>query len=195
SPFALLKSIAELCRRTSEFAWLKLKPLSGHYHDHAFFREEIRRRLMNRIEIDMRKASGLVDELAYEELFRRYINHVSAFVKREKIRNPVTRKDEDPDPKLMGEVEDLLGITGDPKPHRDTMISMVAAWAIEHRSADDSARSGPMGPMGPGSVEPARSREADIDTIFPEQIRQVRTSAFLKLRKPLATLMKHVVAL
>src|SRR5690606_22121749 len=100
-----LKEIDDLCRRASEFEWLKLKPLSGHYHDHAYFREEVRRRLMNRIETDMRQASGLVDDLAYEELFRRYINHVSAFVKREKIRNPVTGRDEDPDPKLMGEVE------------------------------------------------------------------------------------------
>lgn len=171
SPFALMRQLDALCQRTAEFEWLKLKPLSGHYHDHEHFRAVIRERLMDRIERDMRTASGLVEEQQYEELFRRYINHVSAFVKREKLRNSVTGRDEDPDESLMGEVEELLGVSQDDKNHRDGIISNIAAWAIDNPG------------LGP-----------DIEAIFPDQIQQLKTSAFAKLRKPLSELLRGLVA-
>ncbi|MCA9625570.1 MAG: serine protein kinase PrkA, partial [Myxococcales bacterium] len=138
SPFAVLQELDELCRRTSEFEWLKLKPLSGGYHDHESFRAVVRRRLMDRIEGDMQDASGLIEDVQYADLFRRYINHVSAWVKKEKIRNQVTGKDEDPDESLMKEVEALLDVKSSPKDHRDMVISMIAAWAIDHPGDEPS---------------------------------------------------------
>jgi len=170
SPFALMRQLDALCQRTNEFDWLKLKPLSGHYHDHEHFRSVIRQRLMDRIEHDMRTASGLVAEQQYEEVFSRYINHVSAFVKREKLRNTVTGRDEEPDEGLMSEVEELLDVSKDDKTHRDGIISTIAAWAIDN----------------PG-------QEPDIEVIFPRHIQQLKTSAFSRLNKPLAELLRGLV--
>lgn len=170
SPFALLRQLDALCRRTAEFDWLKVEARPGRYHDHEHFRAVVRARLMDRIEQDMRTASGLVAEQQYEELFRRYINHVSAFVKREKIRNPVTGRDEDPDEGLMSEVEELLEASKDDKNHRDGVISTIAAWAIDN----------------PGE-------EPDIEVIFPAEIQRLKTSAFVRLRKPLAALLRGLV--
>ncbi|HZO16570.1 MAG TPA: serine protein kinase PrkA, partial [Polyangiaceae bacterium] len=172
SPFAVLKGIEELCKRTSEFEWLKLKPLSGGYHDHHAFRQIVRQRLMDRIETDMREASALIHAEQYGELFRRYLNHVSAWVKGEKMRNSVTGKDENPDERLMREVESLLGVEGEPREHRDGIISMVAAWVIEH----------------PG--EPPRP-----DEVFPVHVARMQIAAFGKLRKPFATLLQNVFRL
>lgn len=172
SAFALLKEMDELCKRTAEFEWLKLKPLSGGFHDHEDFRQVVRKRLLNRIESDARDASGLIEEIQYADLFRRYINHVSAWVKGEKIRNPVTGKDEDPDENMMKEVETLLDVKAEPKDHRDMIISMFAAWAIDH----------------PGS-------EASIDAIFPDHVRHLRSAAYERRRKPFASLLRDVVTL
>jgi predicted Ser/Thr protein kinase len=172
SPFALLKGIEELCRRTSEFEFLKLKPLAGGYHDQDSFRQLVREGLMDRTEDDMRASSGLIDEAQYGELFKRYISHVSSWVKGEKIRNPVTNKDEDPDEKLMREVEGLLTVEGDTKEHRNMLISMIAAWAIDH------------------SGEKPRHEE-----IFPGYVGLLQTAAFDKLRKPFATLLSNVITL
>ncbi len=101
SPFAVLNELDELCRRTSEFDWLKEKQLAGGYHDHRLFRDVARSRLLDTIEDEMRAASGLVDEVRYGELFERYISHVSLWVKGEKIRNPHTGADENPDERMM----------------------------------------------------------------------------------------------
>lgn len=172
SPFALLKGIDSLCKRTAEFEWLNLKPLSGGYHDHGHFRDQVRRRLLDRIENDMRNASGFIEEGQYADLFRRYITHASAFVKGEKLRDAVTGKDRDPDEQLMGEVEGLLDVRGEGREHRDTVISMIAAWAIDH----------------PG--EPPI-----VDEIFPDHVKRLEKAAFEKLRKPFAQLMRNIVTL
>ncbi len=172
SPFALLRGIEALCKRTAEFEWLKLKPLAGGYHDYGHFRVEVRARLLDRIEADLRTASGFIEEGQYAGLFRRYITHVSAFVKGEKLRNKVTGKDEDPDEKLMAEVESLLEVRGESREHRDTVISMIAAWAIDN----------------PG-------REPLVDEIFPVHVKRLEQSAFEKLRKPFAQLLQNIVAL
>lgn len=88
SPLAVLNELDELCRRTSEFDWLKEKQLAGGYHDHRLFRDVARSRLLDTIEDEMRAASGLVDEVRYGELFERYISHVSLWVKGEKSGTP-----------------------------------------------------------------------------------------------------------
>jgi predicted Ser/Thr protein kinase len=172
SPFALLREMDELCKRTAEFEWLKLKPLSGGFHDHEDFRQVVRKRLLNRIESDARDASGLIEDMQYADLFKRYINHVSAWVKGEKIRNTVTGKDEEPDESMMKEVESLLDVKGEPKEHRDMIISMVAAWAIDH----------------PGS-------EPTVDAVFPDHVSHLRSAAYERRRKPFANLLRDVITL
>src|SRR6185295_3785323 len=47
SPFAVLSELDELCKRTSEYDWLKEKQLAGGYHDHRQFREVVRTRLLD----------------------------------------------------------------------------------------------------------------------------------------------------
>ena len=172
SPFALVTEIDELCRRVTEFDWLKLKPLTGGYHDHAAFRDQVRTRLMDRIEIDVREASGMVADQQYHDLFRRYIDHVSIWVKGEKMRNPHTGRDEDPDEKMMREVEGLLGAEGDAKNHRHNIISLIAAWAIDH----------------PGQ----QPRHTEI---FPSHVPKLQMAAFAELRKPFSVLLRDVVTL
>lgn len=171
SPFAVLNSIEELCKRTDEHEWLEAKPDEGGYHDPRSFVAEVRKRLFNGLERDLRDASGLIARAQYDDLFRRYVLNVSAFVKKEKIRNALTARDEDPDEILMREVEQLLGFTGNPKDHRDTVISMFAAWAIEH----------------PGA-EPKRAE------IFVGYVERMQIAAFVRLRQPFARLLRDLVA-
>ncbi len=172
SPFAVLQGIADLCKRSHEFAWLKLEAQSGGYHDYEGFQKLVHQRLMDRIEHDVRSASGFIEAGRYGELFKRYINHVSATVKKEKLRNPVTGKDEAPDDKLMSEVESLLGVDSDAEEHRQAVISMIAAWAIDN----------------PGQA--LRHEE-----IFPGYVDRLQAAAFDQLRKPFAALLRNLITL
>lgn len=132
SPLAVLAEIDRLCERTSEYSFLEEERQPGGYHDHVLFRKTIRQRLLDSFEDELRIASGLVDEARYTQLFERYVMHVNSWLKREKLRNPVTGQYEEPDQRLMQEVETLLGSADQPEGLRHSLISTIAAWAIDH---------------------------------------------------------------
>ena len=125
SPLAVLKELDDLCERIDEYAFLQEERLSGGYHDHVLFRKTLRTRLLDAFEDEFRVASGLVDETKYNELFDRYVMHVSFWVKREKLRNPLTGQYEDPDERMMGEVEALLGSPDKPEDLRHGLINTI----------------------------------------------------------------------
>ena len=172
SPFAVLSELDELCKRTSEYDWLKEKHLSGGYHDHRLFREVVRSRLLDTIEEEMRSASGLVDETRYAELFDRYIVHVGVWVKGEKVRNAHTGDFEGPDERLMREVEALLGVKTKQDDHRRGLISTIAAWAIDH----------------PG-------QKIVNSVVFPQPIKKVREAVFSERKKGVALVVRDLVQL
>lgn len=132
SPFAVLTELEHLCRRTNEYAWLQEEKQPGNYHDFEGFRRLLRARLLDYLEDEFRIASGLVDDSSYQALLGRYVNHVSHWVKGEKVPNPVTGQVEPPDERLMQEVEGLLKSPDDTRERRHALISNIAAWAIEH---------------------------------------------------------------
>lgn len=170
SPFAVLAELDELCKRAAEYDWIREKPLEGGYHDHAAFRKEIREALLDSIEEDMRAASGLVEEGRYSELFDRYVMHVSYWVKGEKLRNVHTGDHESPDEKMMREVEALLGIKAKNEDHRKGLISLVAAWAIDH----------------PGE-------KIVNSVVFGEEIRKLKEAVFSDRRKAVALLVRDML--
>ena len=57
-------------------------------------------------------------------------------MKKERIRNKLTGEYEEPDEKMMREVERLLDVKGDAHEARKQMISAIAAWAIDHPGAE-----------------------------------------------------------
>ncbi len=172
SPLAVLDELDELCERTSEYAWLQEERLPGGYHDHALFRETLRKRLLDSFEDEFRVASGLVDETRYNELFDRYVMHVNFWIKNEKLRNPLTGQHEDPDERLMREVEQLLGGPDKPEPFRHGLINTIAAWAIDH----------------PGE-------RVDNTRVFPAHLRKLREAVFSERRVAVARLSRDLVVL
>jgi predicted Ser/Thr protein kinase len=169
SPLAVLDELDRLCERTSEYAFLSEERLPGGYHDHVLFRQILRQRLLDTFEDEFRVASGLVDEKRYSELFDRYITHVSYWVKGEKIRNSLTGAHEDPDERLMREVETLLGSVGKPEQFRHSLINTVAAWAIDH----------------PG--QPINNAQ-----VFAQQMKRLREAVFTERRVAVAKLTRDL---
>ena len=120
----------------------------------------------------MRVASGLVDEVRYSELFERYISHVSVWVKGEKLRNPHTGAAENPDERMMREIEGLLGVKQKHEDHRRGLISSIAAWAIDH----------------PG-------QKIVNSVVFPQQMKRLRETFFADRRKGVALVVRDLVSL
>jgi predicted Ser/Thr protein kinase len=172
SPLAVLVELDELCEHVTEYEWLQEEHLAGGYHDHRSFRESLRSRLLDAYETELRSASGLVSESQYAELFERYMTHVSVWVKKEKVRNRLTGAYEDPDERMMAEVESLLGVRGDSAEYRRSLISSIAAWAIDH----------------PG-------QRVENAVVFSGQTRKLREAVFLERRKQIAVLARDIVLL
>jgi predicted Ser/Thr protein kinase len=170
SPLAVLSELDELCERLAEYEWLQEEQLAGGYHDHKGFREAVRVRLLDAWEAEMRAASGLVSESQYRELFDRYVAHVSVWVKKEKVRNRVTGAYEEPDERMMTEVEALLAVKGDPTEYRRGLISAIAAWAIDHPDA-----------------------RIDNAVVFKAQTKKLRDAVFAERRKQIALLARDLV--
>ena len=172
SPLAVLEELDALCERPQEYAFLQDEKLPGGYHDHVLFRRAIRERLLDSLEDELRIASGLVDESRYTDLFERYVTHVSYWVKGEKTRNAVTGQYEDPDERMMREVESLLGNSDEPAEFRHGLIGTIAAWAIDH----------------PG--QPIDNRH-----VFASHLRRLREAAFGERRTLVAKLCRDLVML
>ncbi len=171
SPFGVLDELAKLAERKVEYEWLQIPPAPGGYHDPDAMLAATRERLEATIEEELRVASGLVDETTYAELFERYVSHVSALTKGEKLRSRVTGMDEAPDVDMMAEVERLLG--ADPAlatGFRQDLIATIAAWAIDHPGA---------------KVVPTE--------VFPGLVKKMRAAVFADRRGQVAALARDLL--
>lgn len=172
SPVAVLEEIEALCQRKNEFDWLQQDMVPGGYHDVKGFRETLFLRLLVASEYELYVASGFVQEEQYSDLFDRYVQHVSVWVKKERLYNRVTQRYEDPDEKTMAEVERLLDVKGEPQDWRRQLISSIAAWALDH----------------PG-------QKVDAATVFPQHLRRMREAIFADRRESVAHLARSIVLL
>ncbi len=172
SPVAVLDEIDALCQRKNEFDWLQQDMVPGGYHDVKGFRETLFLRLLVASEYELYVASGFVQEEQYSDLFDRYVQHVSVWVKKERLYNRVTQRYEEPDEKTMAEVERLLDVKGEPQDWRRQLISAIAAWALDH----------------PG-------QKVEAATVFPQHLRRMREAIFADRRESVAHLARSIVLL
>lgn len=169
SPATLLTNMAEFCER-DDYEFLKAQP-DGPYRDHRAFVDQVRERWLDLVEGELRAASGLIDEQSPLSLFDKYVTHVSHWVKKERVFNPVTGQDEEPDVELMKGVEGSLG-GNDAEAFRNELLGGIAAWAIDHPEQD-----------------------VDYESLFPHYIDQLRRAYFDERRAQIGEIGRAVVSL
>lgn len=135
SALGIVEELREHIKLKSVYDYLQVKRDHG-YHDHEGFIEQVHNRWMELVDGELRHAMGLVDEHKYEDLFARYLLHVTYAQKKEKLYNDKTSTYEPPDAKLMGELERTWEVSGDPERFRGDLVSRVGAWRIEHPGAE-----------------------------------------------------------
>ena len=121
---------------------------------------QVRDRLLDVIDDELRTAMGLVEERRYIDQFERYVSMISHWIRKEKVRNPITGRDEDADEELMGEVERVLQMQARREEFRREVIAKIGAWSV------DNPR-----------------RKPDMEKIFPRQIAELREAFFGERKK------------
>lgn len=163
SPFAVLEALDRLCERRDDYGFLRIEPQGPGYHDTLKFRRDLKVWLFDGIEDEFRQVSGLVEETRYGELLGRYFEHLGAQAKNEKVKNPMTHVPEEPDERLMAEVERLLGAEGPREEFRGQTMRRIAAWALDY----------------PG-------QKLTSSAVFQEMLGRLRSSVFEEKRSELA---------
>lgn len=80
------------------------------------------------------------DEEAIARLCGNYIDNIKAYVRREKVKNPFTGEDEEPDERLMRSIEEKIDIPESRKDDfRREIMNYIAALALEGKKFDYAA--------------------------------------------------------
>ncbi len=170
SPLALFEELEKLVQELSVYKFLQREEEDG-YYDAAGFIEIVRQEHLTIVDREFRAASGLIQPDQYTKLLERYIQHVKAHLRNEKVQNPVTRASEEPDTKLMESVEEVIS-GEDAEQFRNDIISQIAVYSIEHPN-----------------------EKIDIPWLFSEYIERLEHDAFSKQYKRLRRLAQHCLVL
>lgn len=136
SPLAVLEALRGLVKEKSTYSFLRRETVRG-YRDAAAFVDQVESAYTRELDEEVRTAMGLVKEGSHTELFGRYLKHISAWTKKERLPDPLTGKMTDPDSELMRSVEDVLLATDeDPEDFRRSLISQIGAFKLEHPDED-----------------------------------------------------------
>jgi predicted Ser/Thr protein kinase len=136
SPIAVLDQLRGLVKEKSSYQFLRRDPVRG-YRDAARFVDLVEVHYVSVLDEEVRTAMGLVKEGSHTELFEKYLKHISAWTKGEKLPHPHTGKMVDPDSSAMKDVERvLLAEDEDADDFRRSIISQIGAYRLEHPDDD-----------------------------------------------------------
>ncbi len=136
TPQAILEELEQLCKDKSVYEFLQQEVVDG-YHDHEEFVRVVEAQYLDALDEEVREAMGLVSERQYAELFERYVQHVVAWTRGERLRNKHTGEQERPDEEMMAQTETIV-LTGgeDRREFRRGLISAIGAHRIENPDSD-----------------------------------------------------------
>jgi serine protein kinase len=162
TPQAVLEELEGLVKDKSVYEFLQQEVVDG-YHDHEEFVRVVENQYLDVLDDELREAMGLVSEKQYRELFERYVQHVLAWTRGERIRNKITGESDRPDEEMMAQTEAIVMTGGEERREfRRALIAAIGAHRIDH-------------PDG----------EIDYSQIFPDLFRRLRDHFFDERKRTL----------
>jgi serine protein kinase len=163
SPLAVLDELENHAKMQDVYPYLRRPSKPGGYDNATEALTLVRDWYFTRIQDDLWTAVGLIAPDQIGNMLNRYVEHVSHWIKAERIKNPMTGAYEDADESLMEETEVYLSID-DHDSFRKDVMARIAAWAIGHQDA----------PLDP-----------DLNLIFAKERKQIVQGLFNERRQTL----------
>ncbi len=162
TPLAVFDEIEEMLTNTTVHEFLNQDVVDG-YHDHGAFLKASEEQLLDWLDDEVRDSMGLAERGSYAALFTRYVDHITYWVKDEKILDPASHTLLEPDERLMTEVETVLVAKEEAvEDFRRAVIATIGA-----KSLDD-----------PG-------KKPDLEEVFAHYIQMLRENFFTSRRHEL----------
>lgn len=127
----VLDYLKEVSEKKSEHEFLNIGA-QGDYHNSKKFLYLVEQHFLNQFDIELRDSLGLVDNRSYEDYISKYVLHINALIKGEKIKNPVIGKFEDPDKYFIKEFESNIHLKEDPETFRSHILSKLGAFSLDN---------------------------------------------------------------
>ena len=162
TPQAVLEELEALTRDKSVYEFLQQEVIDG-YHDHEEFVRLAEGEYLDVLDEEVREAMGLISEKQYRTQFERYVLHVLAWTRGERLRNAHTGEMERPDEEMMAQTEAIvMAGAEDRREFRRGLIAAVGAHRLEHTEG-----------------------ELDYSQIFPDLFRRLRDHFFDERKRTL----------
>ena len=127
----VLEFLREISDQKAQFDFLNIGS-QGDYHNPKKFLYLVEQHCLNQFDYELRDSLGLVDNRSYEEYMSKYIQHINAQIKNEKIRNDVTGKYEEPDTYFIKEFETNIHLKENSENYRSHLLSKLGAYALDN---------------------------------------------------------------
>lgn len=133
---AIFSNIEELIENRASYDFLRRESVRG-YRDPGFLLNAVKCHYVTILEDEVRNALGLYNKESYLDLFIRYILHVSAWTKKERLFDPLLQRETDADENFMTNIEQRLMAAQESKEDfRRQLISQIGAFKLENPQAD-----------------------------------------------------------
>jgi len=152
SPHGLFLALEDFVKRTSEYDYLREDVVEG-FHDCRNFINIIQNVYLDNLDSEVRSCLGVHDDKQYEAFLRKYIQNLSPYLKKEKIRNAVTGSNENPDLYLMEEFEKVVGVTEEKNTFRQNIMTALGVYALDN---------------------PTQAKDVDYSKVFPDLLKKIR---------------------
>ena len=127
----IIEHLKKLVLLKNEYDFLNMTT-QGDYHHPVRFIDLITSYMLDQFDQQLRDSLGLIDNRSYEDYIRKYINHINAELKGEKIKNDVTGKFELADDFFIKEFEKNIDLKEDSKTFRSHLISKLGAYSLDN---------------------------------------------------------------
>lgn len=128
----LFAELELVMKQKATFEFVNYPGQEGGYHDLPKILEYTRRNWQRRLERDLWEAASLVELGSVLDQLEEYINLVIHYVKKEKIKDPVTGQYHNPSEARLKAFEAEMELTGAAHEFRQNCVSRVAAHKIDH---------------------------------------------------------------
>lgn len=133
---AVFTQIEQLIEQKTSYEFLRREAVRG-YRDAHHLLLLVKRYYLALLEDEARTALGLYAKESYEELFKRYVSHVSAWTKKERLIDPVIGRSSEADHVFMSKIETkLLAANESNEDFRRQLISQIGAYKLENPQLD-----------------------------------------------------------
>lgn len=130
NPFIILN---ELGSGLKSHSLINNEEIRKHYQE---LLADVKREYEDIVKHEVQRAIS-ADESAIEKLCGNYIDNIKAFIQKEKIKNPYTGSDDEPDERLMRSIEEKIDISESRKDDfRREIMNYIGALAIDGKSFD-----------------------------------------------------------